>query len=80
MNRAEIAASLGDQSAFLRNTLVTITLGMLFLIGVVGVEWQIAPFGPGDGAAASLFYTMTGFHALHVLSGVIFLGIIAQWA
>jgi cytochrome c oxidase subunit 3 len=78
MNRAEIAASFGDQSAFLRNTMVTITLGVLFLIGVVGIEWQIAPFGPGDGAAASLFYAMTGFHALHVLSGVIFLGIILR--
>jgi cytochrome c oxidase subunit 3 len=78
MNRAEIAASYGDQGAFLRNTMITITLGVLFLVGVVGVEWQIAPFGPGDGAAASLFYAMTGFHALHVLSGVIFLGIILR--
>lgn len=78
MNRAEVAASFGDQSAFVRNTLITITLGILFLIGVVGVEWQIAPFGPGDGAAASLFYTMTFFHALHVLSGVVFLGIILR--
>jgi cytochrome c oxidase subunit 3 len=51
-------------------------LGTLFLIGVVGVEWQIAPFGPADGAAGSVFYTMTGFHALHVLSGVIFLAIV----
>ena len=24
-------------------------LGILFLVGVVGVEWRIAPFGPGDG-------------------------------
>lgn len=76
MNRAEIAASFGDQKAFLNNTLITLVLGLIFLVGVVGVEWQIAPFGPGDGAAASLFYTMTGFHALHVLSGVIFLFIV----
>jgi cytochrome c oxidase subunit 3 len=40
------------------------------------VEWQIAPFGPGDGAAASLFFTMTGFHAFHVLTGVIFLAVV----
>jgi cytochrome c oxidase subunit III len=25
-------------------------LGIGFLVGVVGVEWQLAPFGPGDGA------------------------------
>lgn len=76
MNRAEIAASFGDRKAFLRNTLITIALGTIFLVGVVGVEWQIAPFGPADGAAASLFYAMTGFHAFHVLTGVIFLVVV----
>ncbi len=76
MNRAEIAISFGERKRFLNNTLITIMLGVLFLIGVVGLEWQIAPFGTGDGAAASLFYTMTGFHAFHVLTGVVFLAIL----
>jgi cytochrome c oxidase subunit 3 len=76
MNRAEIAITFGDQRAFLRNTMVTIVLGILFLIGVVGVEWQVVPFSPGDNAMASVFFTMTGFHAFHVLTGVIFLIIV----
>jgi cytochrome c oxidase subunit 3 len=76
MNRAEIAAEYGDSKAFLRNTLITMILGTIFLVGVVGVEWQIAPFGPSDGAVGSLFYAMTGFHAFHVLTGVIFLFIV----
>jgi len=76
MNRAEIAASFGDQKQFLNNTLVTIVLGTLFLVGVVGVEWQISPHGPDYSAAYSLFYTMTGFHAFHVLTGVIFLVVV----
>ena len=76
MNRAETAMKFGDRKNFTRGTLITLILGVLFLIGVVGVEWQIAPFGPGDGAAASLFYTMTGFHAFHVLTGVIFLVVV----
>jgi cytochrome c oxidase subunit III len=76
MNRAETALRFGDQATFLRGTLVTIVLGVLFLIGVVGVEWQIAHFGPADSALGSLFYIMTGFHAFHVLTGVIFLFII----
>ncbi len=75
-NRGEIAMALGDRKTFERSFLVTIVLGILFLIGVVGVEWQIAPFGPGENATWSLFYTMTGFHAFHVLTGVIFLGIV----
>ena len=76
MNRAEVAISFGDRKTFMRSTLITIALGLLFLIGVVGVEWQIAPFAPGDNAISSMFFTMTGFHALHVLSGVVFLLII----
>lgn len=76
MNRAEIAASYGDRKQFLNSTLITMILGIIFLVGVVGVEWQIAPFGPGDGVAGSLFYTMTGFHAFHVLTGVVFLFIV----
>lgn len=78
MNRAESAMAFGDRKAFVRFTTITLVLGIVFLIGVVGVEWQIAPFGPADGAAASLFYTMTGFHAFHVLTGVLFLGVILR--
>jgi cytochrome c oxidase subunit 3 len=76
MNRADIAAAYGDRKTFLNSTLITMILGIIFLIGVVGVEWQIAPFGPGDGIVGSLFYSMTGFHAFHVLTGVIFLFIV----
>jgi cytochrome c oxidase subunit III len=73
MNRAEVSLSLGDQKGFLRSTLITIILGVAFLIGVVGVEWQLAPFGASDGAEGAIFYMMTGMHAFHVLTGVIFL-------
>jgi cytochrome c oxidase subunit 3 len=76
MNRAESAITYGNVKSFSRNLLVTLVLGVLFLIGVVGVEWQIAPFAPGDNAMASIFYTMTGLHAFHVLTGVIFLFIV----
>jgi cytochrome c oxidase subunit 3 len=76
MNRAETAIEQGDQKTFLQGTLITLILGVAFLIGVVGVEWQLAPFGPGDGVAGAVFYMMTGMHAFHVLTGVIFLGIV----
>lgn len=75
-NRGEIAMQHGDAKAFGRNFLITIALGVLFLVGVVGLEWQIAPYGPDHDAAWSLFYTMTGFHAFHVFTGVIFLAIV----
>lgn len=77
MNRAEIAIGAGDTKAFLRNTMITIVLGTLFTVGVVGVEWPLAASHVEKGSVAySLFYTMTGFHAFHVLTGVIFLLIV----
>ncbi len=69
---------LGNRRRFLMCYSVTIALGILFLIGVVGVEWRTAPFGPGDGVAGAIFYIMTGFHAFHVLTGVIFLTIVLR--
>ena len=76
MNRGETLLKHGNLKGFLRNTTVTLLLGLLFLVGVIGVEWQIAPFGPADGAYGAMFYTMTGFHAFHVFTGLIFIGIV----
>jgi cytochrome c oxidase subunit 3 len=76
MFRAETAMSFGDYKSFSRYMMATIGLGVIFLIGVVGLEWQIAPGGPSDGAVWSIFYAMTGFHAFHVLTGVALLAIV----
>jgi len=78
MNRAEIAMSHGDRKNFLVSLSITIILGIVFLVGVVGVEWQIAHFGPADGPQGAVFYVMTGFHAFHVFTGVIFLIIVLR--
>ena len=76
MYRADINISYGNVKGFTRNILITIVLGILFLVGVVGLEWPTAPFSVGENAMSSIFFTMTGMHALHVLSGVIFLTIV----
>jgi len=76
MNRAETAMVFGDRKAFLRYSLVTFILGTVFLIGMVGVEWQTAPFSAADNVYGAIFYMMTGMHAFHVLTGLIFLGIV----
>ena len=77
-NRAEVSMEHGNRTRAIVSLSVTIFLGLLFLAGVLGVEWRIAPFGPGDGAQGAVFYSMTGFHAFHVLTGVIFLSIILR--
>jgi cytochrome c oxidase subunit 3 len=78
MNRAEVMISKGDKKGFITSTIITMILGIGFLVGVVGVEWQIAPFRPSDGAEGAVFYMMTGMHAFHVLTGVIFLAIVLR--
>jgi cytochrome c oxidase subunit III len=77
-NRAEIAVGRGDRKQFLASIGITMVLGILFLAGVLGVEWRIAPFGPGDGVQGAVFYSMTGFHAFHVFTGVVFLFIVLR--
>jgi cytochrome c oxidase subunit 3 len=78
-NRGEVAASVGDRKTFLSSFMVTIVLGTAFLLGVVALEWPTAireGLTPSSGVAGAVFFMMTGMHALHVLTGVIFLLII----
>lgn len=81
MNRGETAMAHGDKKGFMNNTLVTFVLGLGFLLGVVLVEWRlaaeeglVASFGsPATGPMGAVFYMMTGMHAFHVFTGLIFL-------
>lgn len=79
MNRGETMMANGDRKGFLNNTLITFVLGLGFLVGVVFVEWPMAAhegITPSSGAAGAVFYMMTGMHAFHVLTGLIFLAIV----
>jgi len=51
--------------------LATIALGVVFAVGV-GFEWATAEFSKKQ-AYGTLFFTMTGIHASHVISGVVML-------
>jgi cytochrome c oxidase subunit 3 len=75
MNRAEMAIAHDDRQTFLDSLMVTASLGVVFLVGVVGFEWG-GEIRPGDGAFGAVLYGMTGMHALHVLSGVILILIV----
>jgi cytochrome c oxidase subunit 3 len=75
MARAETAIAHGDRKTFQRGLLITAALGILFLVGVVGLEWN-GHLHPTDGVYGAIFFGMTGIHAIHVLSGVIFIFIV----
>ena len=79
MNRGETLMKSGDRKGFLNNTLITFLLGLGFLIGVIFVEWRLAAhegLTPSSGVAGAAFYMMTGMHAFHVLTGLIFLAVV----
>ncbi|HAV76759.1 MAG TPA: heme-copper oxidase subunit III [Anaerolineae bacterium] len=79
MNRGETMMKNGDRKGFLNSTLITFLLGLGFFIGVVAVEWRLAAhegLTPTSGPAGAAFYMMTGMHAFHVLTGLIFLAIV----
>jgi cytochrome c oxidase subunit 1/cytochrome c oxidase subunit I+III len=75
--RAERALRKNDQNAFMRWLCITLMLGAVFLINQAfeyigllrhGVSINSSLFG-------STFFTVTGFHGLHVFAGLVVLGI-----
>ena len=71
----------GDRRGFVTGITLTLILGIGFLLGVVGVEWPNAireGVTPSSSAGGAIFFMMTGMHAFHVLTGVIFLGIVLR--
>ncbi|MEM9009067.1 MAG: heme-copper oxidase subunit III [Cyanobacteria bacterium P01_F01_bin.86] len=54
--------------------LLTMAMGSYFLYGQA-VEWRSLEFGFTDGVFGGTFYLLTGFHGLHVLTGVLLQGL-----
>lgn len=42
-------------------------------------EWQNKPYGPVANLYGSLYFTITGFHLLHVVVGLVILALLAIW-
>ncbi len=75
--RAEACIAHDDRRGFLSNILVAIALGLAFLVGV-GLEWKEGfEFFPPSTVYGTAFFTLTGLHAFHVLTGVLALGFAA---
>jgi len=75
---AETAIARDDRILFLRSLLATIGLGVVFLLGVVILEWREATqmgIVPQSGFGIA-YFSMTGMHAFHVLTGVLLLAVI----
>jgi cytochrome c oxidase subunit 3 len=71
------AIGAGDRAALTRGLAATTGLGVAFL-GGQGWAWHgllAAGVGTGSGTYATVFYTLTGLHALHVVGGIVLLAV-----
>lgn len=75
MHLADKAAAARDQAKLRWSLAVGWAMGALFLAGHVD-EWATLwhEFRPTTNAYGSLFYTITGFHALHLVVGLVIAG------
>ncbi|MEX1018825.1 MAG: heme-copper oxidase subunit III [Litorilinea sp.] len=82
MNMAETAIEHGDRKTFQRGLIITFVLGSIFLLGVMIFEWGLFPalyeghLTPWDNVYGAIVFLMTGMHAIHVISGLIFIAIV----
>ena len=82
MNIAETAIEYDDRKTFSRGLILTAVLGLIFLFGVMIFEWGLFPalyeghLKPSSGVYGAVVFAMTGMHALHVITGIIFIVIV----
>lgn len=74
---ADRAVRADDLSGVQRWSRATMLLGTVFLV-IVGIEWAdaLGEFPPSQSVYGSLFFLITGMHALHLLIGVGIFGFI----
>lgn len=68
----------GKQSQLLWALGLTMTLGVIFM-AIQAKEWHNKSFSITDSAYGSMYYTITGFHMMHVLGGVLILAVVFVW-
>jgi cytochrome c oxidase subunit 3 len=76
MHMAVAASRRNDRRGAVTWLAVTALMGTIFLLNQV-TEYAQADFRLDDHAYGSAFYLMTGFHGLHVIGGLVFMGAVA---
>jgi len=66
------AIRMNNQTALRNGLLITVILGLIFVAGQV-YEFSHAGLQISDQSFGGVFFTLMGFHAVHVLAGVVFL-------
>ena len=71
--RAEHAAHQGDWAATVKFLTITLSLGLVFMAGVAFEWYEAFQAFPPSTEFGTVFFTLTGVHAFHVLTGLAFL-------
>ncbi|MBC1261476.1 heme-copper oxidase subunit III [Synechococcus sp. BSF8S] len=74
---AERCLSRGKLWGFRAFWLLSMAMGAVFLYGQA-IEWRSLGFGITSGSFGGCFYLLTGFHGLHVLSGILLMALMLQ--
>jgi cytochrome c oxidase subunit 3 len=74
MHGAHLAIRRGDRKGMQKGLVLTAVLGMIFISGQAW-EYTHSPFSIKSGTFGSTFFTLTGFHGLHVIVGIILIWI-----
>lgn len=72
MNLCLYYANIGDEDNFIEESEIGLCLGVFFLF-IQYIEYRSLDFSISDDVFGSFFYLFTGFHALHVIVGLLFL-------
>jgi cytochrome c oxidase subunit 3 len=75
MHAAHLSIRKGNVAVLRGGIVATLVLGAAFLGGQAW-EYTHAGFGLSSGLLGSSFFTLTGFHGIHVLVGLVFLALV----
>jgi cytochrome c oxidase subunit 3 len=71
---AEIQLQRGRLWRFRGLWLLTMAMGATFVVGQA-IEWRGLSFSLRDGVFGGIFYLLTGFHGLHVITGILLMAL-----
>jgi cytochrome c oxidase subunit III len=74
ISRSSAAVRRGNRSALLASQQVTLLMGLLFITAQV-FDFRHSGMAINDAGLGGAFFALLGFHAVHVLGAVIFLGV-----